>query len=1610
MKHSLVKKSTALIIGGLVFLFWAGTVLASSPPPAINYAPNLWFDSEEEYYPANPLDFYFDENLEEIPGEIAKAKYDKLSLEEKLKYFTIFYRIVDHNDEWVYQYWIFYVFNDSYYPKGFLGLFDTGNKHYGDFESIYVFVNKDTDRVNRIVGSAHKGTELKWLPFLFAFNNEIINPDSSHITVLIEKGGHANYLDGDDNGLVDSPNDLTYQSFRTYPKFTELVWSEEDKLYGAKVQHNDKAYNLIPLSEFKDKFVEKYGPERESFVKSPTLESFIKIGEKYYSLKELFHIDSGGKPARIAWHRSNYHDSDQILPFSSFVAKKTIEGANFLAEKIREAGENIKKFFLAALRGELFEGVVEDLRNLVPDLDLTGADETHEEAELVEEPVVGEPDMDMGEVEPPEEVQPQDFEEVQPQDVGEETFLVERVIDGDTIILDNEEKVRYIGINAPELPNGCFAQEAADENKRLVEGKQVRLEKDVSETDNYGRLLRYVYLLMVEAQSPQEVEPLFVNDYLVRNGYAYDFPYEPDEKYREQFSEAKEEAKENRRGLWGDACHPQIVTGPKTGSTGGTSWILAQVTQDQSQGQGDSGQQGENQGESQGESQGGETPDITPPEPPVVTSHADNQIVSASVDFDSETQGIQINLTGTAEANSVIIIEQNQIYQASTSEEGDWSQVITLNEGENNFIIKAKDEAENQSQETSLILYLDSTPPEVEISISSYNYASSSFNINWSSPEAPSVSFDVKYKEGENDPPDGEAGWQSLLENTIKTQITFIAKIKDIIYSFRARVKDLLGNQSNWQEISTGIFSKPIVINEIAWMGTNADHNDEWIELYNKTDYIIDLTGWILEAKDGTPTINLTGNIPAKRYFLLERTDDDATSQPADWYGSFGQGGLNNSGEILTLKDSSGNIIDEVDCRSRWFAGDNEDKKTMERINPDDLGSNSKNWKTYIGSGSSVTDVDGNPIFGTPKAKNSVYKLYTTISWNITQNTTWTRDNSPYLIYDDGGGPHDFLRIAEGTTLTIEEGVIVKFVNPGFKVYGTIKAQGTAGKPVVFTNWNDDEYGGDVFGGENDSQFCQENPEDSKCPQPGVWGAIWITESSTDSVFDNVILRYAGAPNRPFSAAVPRRSAGAALRVDNTSITIKNSIIEHNFFRGLLLINSPNAIIENSTFRNHRKYDPWFRGHSSKKCVALYIEGGNPEIRGSIFDNNITGIFTVGNQPIIENNSFSDNFSPIRAVGSYPRFSGNQIAGNRYDGIVLEHINLNQDYTLSASVPFVNSGYHYDSIIVPEGYTLTLAPGTIIKTIYNTGGLRIDGTLIAEGTENKPIVFTTFYDDEYGGDTNGDGDWAEHCRTKDPDDNTYRDCPGAGEWGQIIFTPTSTNSSLKYAIIRYGGREWAEAPVHSRPDYVLKIEDSDLTLADSIIEDNTGGFELTNSNSLIARTTFRDHRYSMPFSSFVSTGLRLVSSRPTIDFATFLNNSLGLYIDPFSWPTLLNLVFDWNIRTIEDLRPEPEPEPEANVEIIYIFYDGVEEGEADEYVEIENTGDAAVDLENWTLSDEADHIYTFPSYSLEPNQSIKIYTNMGEFSYERGAAVWNNTGDTAYLKDGEGELVDSYSY
>ena len=118
------------------------------------------------------------------------------------------------------------------------------------------------------------------------------------------------------------------------------------------------------------------------------------------------------------------------------------------------------------------------------------------------------------------------------------TVKITKVIDGDTVVLDSGETVRLIGIDAPEK-NDCFATESGDELIKLIDDRQVKLEKDVSGVDRYSRLLRYVW-----------IDQLMVNQELVRQGFAKASDYPPDSKYKDLFDQAENEARESNRGLW----------------------------------------------------------------------------------------------------------------------------------------------------------------------------------------------------------------------------------------------------------------------------------------------------------------------------------------------------------------------------------------------------------------------------------------------------------------------------------------------------------------------------------------------------------------------------------------------------------------------------------------------------------------------------------------------------------------------------------------------------------------------------------------------------------------------------------------------------------------------------------------------------------------------------------------------------------------------------------------------------------------------------------------------------------------------------------------------------
>jgi micrococcal nuclease len=134
--------------------------------------------------------------------------------------------------------------------------------------------------------------------------------------------------------------------------------------------------------------------------------------------------------------------------------------------------------------------------------------------------------------------------------------IVTHVTDGDTfdIMIDGtKSRVRMLGINTPESvdprrPVECFGREASNYLKDLINNKQVTLEKDPDKpgTDEYGRLLRYVFLGDIN-----------INEQMIRDGYAYEYTYKSEKyMYQNQFKQAEKFARENKLGLWADStCH-----------------------------------------------------------------------------------------------------------------------------------------------------------------------------------------------------------------------------------------------------------------------------------------------------------------------------------------------------------------------------------------------------------------------------------------------------------------------------------------------------------------------------------------------------------------------------------------------------------------------------------------------------------------------------------------------------------------------------------------------------------------------------------------------------------------------------------------------------------------------------------------------------------------------------------------------------------------------------------------------------------------------------------------------------------------------------------------------
>ena len=289
-------------------------------------------------------------------------------------------------------------------------------------------------------------------------------------------------------------------------------------------------------------------------------------------------------------------------------------------------------------------------------------------------------------------------------------------------------------------------------------------------------------------------------------------------------------------------------------------------------------------------------------------------------------------------------------------------------------------------------------------------------------------------------------------------------------------------------------------------------------------------------------------------------------------------------------------------------------------------------------------------------------------------------------------------------------------------------------------------------------------------------------------------------------------------------------------------------------------------GSSSRIAYSIFRYGGqgtgfgqdgalrtsaSPDIRSSLFYQSKRGFVATGaSAPVVEDNRFVENDeTPITvSLTSTASFSGNVFENNEWDGLGLEYGTYDGVHTLSqrtlagiTNIPYVVALPAGRALTISDGATLTIDPGVVVK--FNQGDdLRIEGTLLAEGTPADSIVFTSIEDDAYGGDTNNDGSATS---------------PSPGDWGYVSIGQSSGSSSrIAYSIFRFGGfsdtgalRIWASPEVDNSLFY--KNEKGIVCLGSGVAQltDNTltknkygisseGASPVVHNNRILENTMF----------------------------------------------------------------------------------------------------------------------------------------------------------------------------
>jgi parallel beta-helix repeat protein len=604
---------------------------------------------------------------------------------------------------------------------------------------------------------------------------------------------------------------------------------------------------------------------------------------------------------------------------------------------------------------------------------------------------------------------------------------------------------------------------------------------------------------------------------------------------------------------------------------------------------------------------------------------------------------------------------------------------------------------------------------------------------------------------------------------------------------------------------------------------------------------------------------------------------------------------LNNPALNVNQVQLIGNIISDNGSIGALTTASQFITNTIERNNYP-LGMWGKLGNIYVNN----SNVDGNIIAN--NTFNKAIAIVGTYIWDTIRTAfPAAMGTQTYHVIDD-------IAVNSGDTLVIQPGVNLKFFyqNSGtysidFNVSGTLIAEGTPLQPIYFTSWRDTVAGGRTAA-LNDTAAPIRGDWNNIAFRSGSGNSrvqYCRFRYGGDNGYQMVYFESVGG-SIVFSKNSVEYSDGHGISVYNTPIVMDSLYVANNDNTGIWLQNNANvfAQIKNSSILNNGSHGI-YKEYDAKLALVDRCDIGFNKGAGLYLTNNQVSL-TVSNSRIhhnldhgIYNYSFNYSYDTLNlyvnnaihhnqqagVMSSRAYFLSDSIYGNKYG------IGLTGQLSLSGTGNDLGNYYgpgviinnQFNSVLAVESYikgmlgyrwpmgmtsgvlavrgdlelssidTLMIAPGTVLKFAEDWGTSRfyVYGTLLSVGQENSKIVFTSWFDDTFGGDSNRD---------------TSATLPNPGDWFRIYISgAASSGSKIKNTIFRYGGQNGYTMVELNASN--AQIDSSFFSYAQNI------GIQLTNSNSVLFGNEIHHNSYGIYVNG---------ASNPVINFNNIYQNTSGM--------------------------------------------------------------------------------------------------------------------------------------